>query len=107
MNNELKDLILDTIETSLDAQLRAVRRLRKQGPPPAETGRSSRPSQLDTAYHILTKALSPLHISELLARIGSSFGVAADRESLVSSYRKEHLRGESGIGLFSASQVAP
>ena len=92
MNNELKDLILATVETSLDAQLRAIRRLRRQGPAAAEARRSSPLSQVDMAYDILKKARSPLHISELLARIGSSFGVAVDRESLVSSLSKKIAR---------------
>ena len=93
MNNELKDIILDTIETSLDAQLRAVRRLRG-GEPEARQGRQSRLSQVDMAYDILKKARSPLHVSELLARIQTSYGVAVDRESLVSSLSKKIARGD-------------
>jgi hypothetical protein len=44
------------------------------------------------AYDVLKKARSPLHVSELLARIHSSFGVAVDRESLVSSLTKKVAR---------------
>jgi hypothetical protein len=44
------------------------------------------------AYDALKKARSPLHVSELLARIHSSFGVAVDRESLVSSLTKKVAR---------------
>ena len=44
MNDDLKDLVLSVFETSLDAQLRAVRRLRKgqaEGEPrPRRKGRS-------------------------------------------------------------------
>ena len=93
MNNELKDLILETVEQSLDAQLRAVRRLRKDGPPTPPKARS-RLSQVDMAYNILKKARSPLHISELLARIQSSFDAQVDRESLVSSLSKKIARGD-------------
>lgn len=93
MSNELKDIILDTIETSLDAQLRAVRRLRGGEPEPRQ-GRQSRLSQVDMAYDILKKARSPLHVSELLARIQTSYGVAVDRESLVSSLSKKIARGD-------------
>ena len=44
------------------------------------------------AYDVLKKARSPLHVSELLARIQSSFGVTVDRESLVSSLSKKVAR---------------
>jgi len=44
------------------------------------------------AYDVLKKARSPLHVSELLARIHSSFGVSVDSESLVSSLSKKVAR---------------
>ena len=94
MDHELKDLILGTFEVSLDAQLRAVRRLRKGSPPVAETPPSPRLSQVDMAYDILKKARAPLHVSELLTRIQASFGVSVDRESLVSSLSKKIARGD-------------
>ena len=40
------------------------------------------------------KPAPPLHISELLARIRSSFHVTVDRESLVSSLSKKVARGD-------------
>jgi hypothetical protein len=91
MNDELKDLILETVEQSLDAQLRAVRRLRKGGPPTPRKPRS-RLSQVDMAYNILKKARSPLHISDLLQRIEAAYSVSIDRESLVSSLSKKIAR---------------
>lgn len=94
MDHELKDLILEAIEGSLDAQLRAVRRLRKGSPPTAESISSSRLSQVDMAYDILNKSRSPLHISELLTRIEASFDIRVDRESLVSSLSKKIARGD-------------
>ena len=62
MDPDLKDLILDTIESSLDAQLRAVWRLRKD-PPPARSGTSSRLSQVNMAYDI--KRPPPLSTSPI------------------------------------------
>lgn len=94
MNHDIKDLILETMESSLEAQLRAVRRLRKGSPPAAEAPPSSRLSQVDMAYDILRKSRAPLHISELLNRIHSAFGVSVDRESLVSSLTKKIARGD-------------
>jgi hypothetical protein len=46
------------------------------------------------AYDVLRKARTPLHVSELLARIQSAFGVRVDRESLVSSLSKKIAAGK-------------
>ena len=92
MNDETKDLILSVFEASLEAQLRAVRRLRQGEPDPAEPRRRKGRSQVDMAFDILKKARSPLHVSEILERIQSHFGVAVDRESLVSSLTKKVAR---------------
>ena len=94
MPGDLKDSILSIFEASLDAQLRAVRRLRCGAEAPAPPRRRAGLSQVDMAYDILKNARSPLHISELLARIHSTFHLAVDRESLVSSLTKKVARGD-------------
>jgi hypothetical protein len=94
MNEDVRDTILAAFEESLDAQLRAVRRLRKGPPTREKTARKTRLSQVDMAYDILKKARAPLHISELLDRIHSDFAVRVDRESLVSSLTKKIARGD-------------
>jgi len=96
MNDDLKDLLLSIQEASLEAQLRAVRRLRHT---PADAAQP-RPqlnkslSQVDMAFDILQKARAPLHVSELLSRIHATFHVTVDRESLVSSLTKKVARGD-------------
>ncbi len=94
MNDDLRDAFLYTFEAVLEAQLRAVRRLRQ----PQTGARATRPrksrSQVDMAFDILKKARVPLHISEILARIQAQFGVTVDRESLVSSLTKKVARGD-------------
>jgi hypothetical protein len=112
MNDDLKDVILSTFEASWDAQLRAVRRLR-QGRPTTRsrpTGRKGL-SQVDMAYDVLKKARSPLHVSQLLARIQTAFGIAVDRESLVSSLTKKMARGDrflrTGKNTFALRPEAP
>ena len=97
MPDDLNDSILSVFEASLEAQLRAVRRLRKGPPEPAPAWRRQGLSQVDMAYDILKKARTPLHISELLARIRSTFHVTVDRESLVSSLSKKVARGDRFI----------
>ena len=93
MNDETKDLILGAFEASLEAQLRAVRRLR-QGETAAAPRRRKGRSQVDMAFDILKKARAPLHISAILARMQSQFGVTVDRESLVSSLSKKVARSD-------------
>ena len=92
MNDDLKESFLSIFEASLEAQLRAVRRLRQGGPDAARPGRKKGLSQVDMAYDVLKKTRSPLHISDLLNRIHASFGVSVDRESLVSSLTKKVAR---------------
>ena len=94
MNDDVKDLMLSVFETSLDAQLRAVRRLRHPAAATTEPRKRKGLSQVDMAFDILKKARAPLHISDLLARIHSQFGVSVDRESLVSSLTKKVARGD-------------
>ena len=92
MNDDLKESILSIFEASLDAQLRAVRRLRHGDTPAPRPALKKGLSQVDMAYDVLKKARSPLHVSQLLDRIRSSFGVSVDRESLVSSLTKKVAR---------------
>lgn len=92
MPEDLRDTVLSAFEACIDAQLRAVRRLR-QGEPRAKPPRKEGPSQVDMAYAILKKARAPLHISSILERIHTAFHVRVDRESLVSSLTKKVARG--------------
>jgi hypothetical protein len=94
MNDDPKDIILSAFEASLEAQLRAVRRLR-QG---QAEGTAARPgkglSQVDMAHDVLKRARSPLHVSAILARLQATFHRTVDRESLVSSLTKKVARGD-------------
>jgi hypothetical protein len=94
MPDDLKDSILCVFEASLEAQLRAVRRLRGGSPAPAPPPRRASLSQVDMAYDILKRARAPLHVAEILARLQSTFHVTVDRESLVSSLTKKVARGD-------------
>jgi len=94
MADDVRDTILGVIEASLDAQLRAVRRLRHGEPKRARPRLRQGRSQVDMAYDVLKKAGAPLHIAEILARIHTAFRVTVDRESLVSSLTKKVMRGD-------------
>jgi DNA-directed RNA polymerase delta subunit len=92
MTDDIRDVILSAVEASLDAQLRAVRRLRQGQTEEAQAPRKQGRSQVDMAYDILKKARTPLHVSEIIDRIQTQFGVTIDRESLVSSLSKKVAR---------------
>lgn len=94
MPEDLKDVILATIEASLQAQLKAVRRLRRGEETSSKAGRERGKSQVGMAYDVLARSPSPLHISELIDRIEAAFGVRPDRESLVSALTKKVLRND-------------
>jgi|PlaIllAssembly_1097288.scaffolds.fasta_scaffold422738_2 hypothetical protein len=99
MDNTLRDTLLEVIENSLEAQLRAVRRLRSSPPgsqlPPISSGKSGKESmsQIDMAYDILSTG-QPLHINDILAAIRKRFKTEVDRESLVSAISKRVVRGD-------------
>ena len=95
----IRETILETLEECLDAQLHAVRGLRRAGPQSARValegkGAMESRSQVDLAYDILKEAAQPLHISEILGRIKARFGRQVDRESLVSALTKRVARAD-------------
>ena len=94
MNDDVTETILSVFEASLEAQLRAVRRLRQPESASGQPRRHKGLSQVDMAFDILKKARSPLHVSQILERIQTHFGVTVDRESLVSSLTKKVARSD-------------
>jgi len=99
MEDNLRDTLLEVIENSLDAQLRAVRRLRSPMPGNRKGGGgASKPkhkgmSQIVMAYDILSSGQS-MHIKEILEAIRTRFQTEVDRESLVSALSKRVARGD-------------
>jgi DNA-directed RNA polymerase delta subunit len=72
--------------------LRAIRRLKSGKEPTRAKGARKRMSQVDMAYDILKRVRTPLHVSELIARIEQHHGQRLDRESLVSALVKRVQR---------------
>lgn len=88
----VRDSIWQAFEVSLEAQLRAIRRLRAgraEKKPPREGM-----SQVDMVYDILHRESVPLHISEIIQRVEDVHGRRLDRESIVSALVKKVRRGE-------------
>lgn len=90
--SKIKDIFFDTMEASLEAQLRAVRRLRTKKEPGKSRRRKQGMSQVDMAYDILQRTKTPLHVSEIIERIEQIHGQTVDRESLVSALVKKVQR---------------
>jgi hypothetical protein len=93
--DKIRTAVLDAFEVSLDAQLRAIRRL-KGGKTEPKAARKSM-SQIDMAYDILRRSGQPLHISEMIDRIEAVHGQRLDRESLVSALVKKVQRRDRFI----------
>lgn len=89
--DDIRDIILDAIEESLDAQLRAVRRMRK--PALGKEVKEKSMSHMDMVYDIL-KRNQPLHITDIIDQIEKIHGIRPDRESLVSALTKKVMRDE-------------
>lgn len=95
----VRDAVLEVIESSLEAQLKAIRRLRASPAAKSVERRGSRVgkegmSQVDMAYDILASCGQPLHINEILTEIKGRFKTEVDRESLVSAISKRVARSD-------------
>lgn len=94
-SDDVREAVFSAIEASLDAQLRAVRRLRLQ-PDEAKNQRTADKgmSQVGMAEDILRRAGEPLHANDIIEQIKKIHGVEVDRESLVSALSKKVQRGD-------------
>ena len=95
MSEEVREVILETIESALDAQLRAVRRLRRGQRDPAQTAERvprRRRSQMNIVEDLLIEAAQPLHINAIIEQAKNRFNQVLDRESLVSALTKRVKR---------------
>jgi hypothetical protein len=89
-DKDIRETIFEAIENSLDAQLRAVKRLRAHGTEKLPKEKSM--SQMSMVYDVLARARRPLHIKEIIEQIHVVHGRELDRESLVSALSKKVIR---------------
>jgi len=82
--------LLEILETTTHAQLRALRLLRRPAP---ERSLASPPPQssIAMAQAVLSQAGQPLHIEEIIARVHKQYARQLRRESLVSALTKKVL----------------
>ena len=96
--SEIVDIIVDFKEKMLNAQLKALRKMKKQ-----ETDKpkqKERISKIETALYVLKSAGRPLHINELISEIQKQYSITVERDSLVSALTKKlnKIKGLSKVG---------
>jgi hypothetical protein len=87
---EIRDVILDVSAESLEAQLKAVRRLQGQSVPKGAPRKGK--SQVDMVHDVLKSAGTELHINDILDQVERAFGIRLERESVVSALTKKVRR---------------
>jgi len=95
MPNDLRNDLIDILESVTRAQLKTLRRLRRSSLPESSTSETKTPrsmSQIDMVYNILRSAGQPMHISEIMNLIAKRYSVTLDRESIVSAITKRVAR---------------
>lgn len=93
MADSTRDEILAAFELALDAQLRAVRRLRgRRASSRRAAGKGM--SNVDMSFEVLRRAKTPLHVDDLIIAIAQSYGVQPARDSLVSALTKKIAAGD-------------
>ncbi len=93
MDSKTPEWFLSFYENLFSAQLRAVRQLKSPKLKKPKRKENEGMSNMAMAVDILRRAQKPLHISEIIAQVKAKYGVALDRESLVSALvKKVHRR---------------
>ena len=90
---KIRHAVLDAIIISMEAQLRALKRMR-QGPVEKMKPKRVGLSQVDLVENILASAGESLHINDIIDRVEKRHNVRIDRESIVSALTKKVKRGE-------------
>ncbi len=89
MESKIPEWFLSFYERLFSAQLRAIRQMKSPKPRKTKETKQKGMSKMYMAIDILRRAQKPLHISEIIAQAKAKYGVALDRESLVSALVKK------------------
>lgn len=96
MENQQRELILETMETLLELQLRSVRKMLNKEEVTVDVvqrrGRR-RKSLVDLSVELLTDEQHPLHVDELVELLMDRYGRVTDRDSLSSALAKKAKQG--------------
>ena len=91
MNPLNKDDLIEVLEKTALAQLRALRALRRSEHRNTSAPEPKRKSNMDIVYEILLTAKGPLHINDIIQRAKKDNHRQLHRESLVSALTKKVL----------------
>ena len=96
MEKQQRELILETIETLLELQIRSVRKLLDKEEVTTNVvqrrGRK-RKSLVDQSVDLLTDEQRPVHVDELVELLMDRYGRVTDRDSLSSALAKKAKQG--------------
>ena len=96
MDKQQRKLILETMETVLELELRAIRQALGTDEPQAGAARQrgkKRKSLADLSVELLTDEQRPLHVDELVDLLRERYGRVTDRDSLSSALAKKAKQG--------------
>jgi predicted transcriptional regulator len=91
MNPLTKNDLIEILEATNLAQLRALRSLRRAQDRKPSTTEAKRKSNMDIVIDILVAAKGPLHVTDILQRAQQDHRRQLSRESLVSALTKKVL----------------
>jgi hypothetical protein len=96
MKSQQRELILETMETCLELQLRSVRKMLNKEEIAVDVvqrrGRK-RKSLVDLSVELLTYEKRSVHVDELVELLMDRFGRVTDRDSLSSALAKKAQQG--------------
>ena len=98
MQSKQKQLILETMETVLELELRSIRQALGRDEPQISAIRQKgrrRKSLVDLCVKILTDEQRSVHINELIELLRERYGRVTDRDSLSSALAKKAKQGVS------------
>jgi hypothetical protein len=96
MENQQRELILETMETLLYLQLKSVRKMLNKEEVTVDVVRRRgrrRKSLVDLSVELLTDEQHPLHVDELVELLMDRYGRVTDRDSLSSALAKKAKQG--------------
>jgi hypothetical protein len=96
MDKQQRKLILETMETVVELELRAIRQALGTDEPQAGAVRQrgrKRKSLTDLSVELLTDEQRPLHVDELVDLLRERYGRVTDRDSLSSALAKKAKQG--------------
>ncbi len=96
MENKQRKLILETMETVLEVQLKSIREVlgKTNDPVGVAQGRGrKRKSLVHLSVELLTETQRPVHVDELVDLLMDHYGRVTDRDSLSSALAKKAKQG--------------